>query len=67
VAGEAALLFDPLDVGDIARALVAVARDEGVRAHLVREGEKRRPRFGVREAVVRTLAVYRRVFEEYYS
>lgn len=67
VAGDAAHYFDPEDVDDIARALVAVSTDEEARRHLVREGEKRRPRFGVRGAVVKTLSVYRRVFEAHYS
>ncbi|MCS6846316.1 MAG: glycosyltransferase family 1 protein [Anaerolineae bacterium] len=45
VAGDAALLFDPLDVEAIARALETIVLDEGVRARLVAAGYRNLTRF----------------------
>ncbi len=45
VAGDAAVYFDPLDVADIARALVAVATDGALRAALVSRGARRAAAF----------------------
>lgn len=45
VAGDAALLFDPLDVEAIARALETIVLDEGVRARLVAAGHRNLTRF----------------------
>lgn len=45
VCGKAALYFDPFDVEDIARALVRVATEEGLRAELVERGREHASRF----------------------
>ncbi len=45
VAGEAALLFDPLDVEAIARALETLFGDEGLRARLIEAGRRNLARF----------------------
>lgn len=45
VAGDAAVYFDPRDVADIARALVDVVRNEGLRAKLAELGLRRASSF----------------------
>lgn len=45
VAGEAALLFDPLDVEAIAHALETLVSDEGMRARLIEAGRRNLARF----------------------
>jgi len=45
VAGGAALLVDPLDVDDIAGAILRVLQDEGLRRHLVEAGYRQVQRF----------------------
>jgi glycosyltransferase involved in cell wall biosynthesis len=45
VAGGAALLVDPLDVDDIAGALLRVLQDEGLRRHMVEAGYRQVQRF----------------------
>lgn len=67
IAGDAAILFDPANVGDIARALLRLATDEGLRAELLAAGQRRRALFSARLSAVKTLAVYRRAFDEYYG
>lgn len=46
VAGDAALLFDPGDVNDMANALLTIATDEALRKRLVSSGLKRVEMFG---------------------
>jgi glycosyltransferase involved in cell wall biosynthesis len=63
VAGGAAVLFDPLDPGDIARATGRLLRDDRLREELVRRGRER-CRLLTWEATARaTLASYRRALE----
>ena len=45
VAGNAALLVNPFDVADIARAIRVAMRDEGTRAELIRAGARNVARF----------------------
>lgn len=55
VAGDAALLVDPLDIGD---ALLTLARDESLREDLKRRGLERIKNFTWESAVEKTWAVY---------
>jgi len=58
VAGDGALFFDPLDVGDIARAIKQVLQDPSLRARLVACGLKRVELFSFRRAAEATLELY---------
>ena len=64
VAGDAALLVDPLDVDALAGALVQVAGDEALRADLATRGFRRVRRFSWERAARETLAVYREALGE---
>ena len=59
VAGDAARLFDPLDVDDIAGAMREVLTEPGVRAVLQERGLARSREFSWRECAARTLDVLR--------
>jgi glycosyltransferase involved in cell wall biosynthesis len=58
VAGDGALLFDPLDVGDMARAIREVLESPALRARLVACGLKRVELFSFRRAAEATLELY---------
>ena len=58
VAGDGALLFDPLDVEDIARAIKQALQDRSLRARLVACGLKRVELFSFRRAAEATLELY---------
>ena len=58
VAGDAALLFDPLDTEGIAASLGALLADEGLRAALVARGFSRSAGFSWAACARRTLAAY---------
>ena len=58
VAGDAALLFDPLDTESIAASLGALLADEGLRAALVARGFSRAAGFSWAACARRTLAAY---------
>ena len=64
VAGDAALLIDPLSVDAIARALRNMVADEDLRADLSRRGIERAARFSWRRAADETHAVYERTVRE---
>lgn len=61
VAGDAALLVDPEDVGALADAIVRVTEDAGLREVLRPAGLERVKLFSWRRAAERTLALYRAV------
>jgi glycosyltransferase involved in cell wall biosynthesis len=61
VAGDAAELFDPRDVGAIARAITRLLADDALRAELARRGRERALRFTWEACAEATLAVYDRV------
>lgn len=61
VAGEAALLVNPHDVGELAEAMMRLLTDEEMRRRLRGEGLKRAALFTWEEAARRTLRVYRRL------
>lgn len=58
VAGDAALLVNPLDVEEIEDALVRLARDQSLRDDLVKRGLERAKQFSWKNAVERTWRVY---------
>jgi len=57
VAGGAALLFDPLDVDDVAGAIARLIRDAGVRSALAAAGPRQAARFTWDRCARETLAV----------
>ena len=61
VAGDAALLVDPLNIDQLAHALTRLAGDEGLREDLIARGRARVPRFTWDSAVAQTWAVYEKV------
>jgi len=61
VAGDAALLVDPLNVDQLAHALTRLAGDESLREDLIARGRARVPRFTWDSAVAQTWAVYEKV------
>ena len=58
VAGDAALLADPLNTESITQALLALTADEALRADLVERGLRRAQQFPWKEAVRKTWDVY---------
>lgn len=63
VAGDAALLFDPLDPHDIANAIARLLDDEPLRARLVAAGRKRALQYTWERTAQATLASYREARE----
>ncbi len=64
VAGDAALLLDPLDFAAWGSALTRVLRDPELRARLVAAGRSRFPQFSWEQAAVAHARVYREVARE---
>ncbi len=64
VAGDAALLFDPRDVGAIHASLARLLEDEPLRARLRAAGERRARRFDWDRTAAGTAASYRRALAE---
>ncbi len=60
VAGDAALLVDPLDADGLAAAMQQALGDEGLRARLVERGLRQAARFTWRAAAQQLLAIYER-------
>jgi len=61
VAGDAALLIDPLRVDDLASALLRLVADESLRDEMIRRGRARAREFTWDSAVAQTWAVYDKV------
>ena len=61
VAGDAALLINPLDVEDLADALRRLISDSQLRRQLIQAGQTRAGQFTWRKAALQLLDVYRRV------
>jgi len=61
VAGDAALLVDPLNIDQLAHALTRLAGDQQLRDDLIARGRARVPRFTWDSAVAQTWAVYEKV------
>lgn len=64
VAGDAALLFDPQDPGDIAACIERLLGDAALRASLVARGHERVAAFPWRATAAATLETYRRAMAE---
>ena len=64
VAGDAALLVDPLDRAAIGEGLVRLATDEGLRARLAEAGRRRAAAFTWRATAAATWSTYREVAEQ---
>ncbi len=64
VASEAALLFDPVDPGDIANALAQLLTDETLRQRLSAAGRVRASMFTWERTAADTLQVYRRLLAQ---
>jgi len=67
VAGEAALMFDPNSVEEIARGLLDVATQPALRLALGAAAVRRRPLFSAQRSAVQTMAIYQRVHDEFYG
>lgn len=64
VAGDAAMLVDPLNVDEISSALTRLATDEALRADLVTRGLERARLFPWQNAVEQTWAVYQKISKQ---
>jgi len=64
IAGDAAVLFDPLDSADICRALAAILRDPERAADLRRRGRARSELFSAARTAAMTLELFARVARE---
>ncbi len=61
VAGEAALLVDPLSVEEIGTAMLKMAEDESRREELVKAGKERIKMFSWQKAAAETYEVYKKI------
>jgi len=64
IAGDAALMFDPLSVEDMAQKIAMAACDQGLREELRRRGLQNAGRFTWEKTARQTLAVYQQVVGE---
>ena len=62
IAGDAAVMFDPVDAQEMADRIVDVATDPALRAKLSAAARARQPLFSARTSAVRTIAVYGKAF-----
>jgi len=60
IAGQAALYFDPLDVDDIASAVMAILKNPEKRADLIGKGKKNALKFSGNKLARETVAIYER-------
>lgn len=67
LAGEAALMFDPNSVEEIAQGLLDVATQPALRLALGAAAVRRRPLFSAGRSAVQTMAIYQRVHEAFYG
>jgi glycosyltransferase involved in cell wall biosynthesis len=58
IAGDAALLVDPYDADDIARAITTIVNDADLRAELSRRGRQQAAKFSVERYRERVAALY---------
>lgn len=58
IAGDAAVLVDPMDVGSIAGGMTRMIRDEGLRERLMARGRRRAAGYTWQDCARKTLAVY---------
>ena len=57
--GDAAIYFDPLDIGDMAKKIELVISDKALRESLIKKGQKRVSRFNWGDTAKDTLVVYK--------
>jgi len=67
IAGPAAVTFDPMNIDEMAGAMLTVATDSGVREKLAAACRERKHLFSPRAAAFNILGIYRRVFEDFYN
>jgi glycosyltransferase involved in cell wall biosynthesis len=67
IAGNAALMFDPCDVRQIARCIVEVASSLERRKALADAAAARRPLFSARKSAAQVIALYHRVHQDLYA
>jgi glycosyltransferase involved in cell wall biosynthesis len=58
VAGDAALLADPEDVGSIADCILKLALDKSLRENLAEKGLRRAENFSWQKCAIKTLDIY---------
>jgi len=63
VAGDAAVYFDPLQIEDIAGAIVSIISDDERRREMARAGKKRAKSFSWEKAAEQTLSVFEQAVE----
>ena len=64
VAGDAALLVDPLNSEEIAEAMIRISQDENLRTQLIEKGSLRAKKMTWKKAAVETIKVYQEVLEK---
>ncbi len=64
IAGNAALLFDPLDLESMREAIRALVEDESTRARLAQKGLERAGRFSWRAAAGETVSLYNQIIQD---
>lgn len=64
VCGDAALFFNPLDVGDMAKKIDSVLSDEKLRTELIAKGHKQIKKFSWQRMAQQTLEVYEQVLAD---
>jgi len=62
IVGDAALLVNPLDTGEISEAILTMARSESLRNELINKGLKQSALFTWKDAAKKTLDIYSSVF-----
>lgn len=67
IAGDAAHTFDPEDVRAIGASLLLCLNDPAYRASLTAAAARRKAVFSARTSAVKTLALYRRIFDSIYG
>jgi len=63
IAGDAALACDPHNASDMAEKIRTAIEDSGVRAELIRKGEKRCQYFSWEKAALETINIYKKIIE----
>jgi glycosyltransferase involved in cell wall biosynthesis len=61
VAGDAALLVDPLNSEEIAKAMIRISQDEKLRAQLIQKGRLRAEQMKWENAVNQTKMIYNKI------
>ena len=62
VLGDAALVFNPLDINDMADKMYQIISDEGLREEIIEKGLKRVKKFSWEKCAEETLRVYKEVY-----